>query len=574
MNQKLMGILREQTVQICDENGAPLGTGFFLTDNLVVTAAHCLYNKKNNTDIEQVSLCRHTTRLCKGMRLPAKNHIIAFIYTMQAFKQDNRLPAGYCDSLGYGVIADIYGYPQIQPEGYPLDDIKISGNYNEDGDDDASPSIQCLVRHKEGGLNRYDGLSGSPLVVQNCIVGMTATEDEGGNEVNAIHIYDFHCSAIREAFAKMQIPLKKICISIRHNERNLYKATSMSLYQKAWWLINNPDGNTIISDQYSIILATLLLGITGSADIILASPWESGLAECLREETVKYKKQFPLWLGRDWTEYADGAQPDWEMLEENAGVAVSVCAEDYSDISFAELLTGRRKRQKDILVLWNIWSEHPEQAVNNAVRASERFEPGAGKDLLTVFSSWQKNQAAERFPHTFLVQETIRSWLNAQTFDYLLQDAFLCSLNQQETDAVTWEIFQQYRDKPAEERYMVLKNLLQLCSASIRTMISFCEREDEMAVLLETESADLKRWFASAKESECSKILSCLKQDQALYWNAVISNPYCTRYVIQEWCTRGRKIFVQLLLEQDRKSCNDIFLQNEADTIRWQIRPQ
>ena len=85
------------------------------------------------------------------------------------------------------------------------------------------------------------------------------------------------------------------------------------------------------------------------------------------------------------------------------------------------------------------------------------------------------------------------------------------------------------------------------------------------------EPSAIKRWFASVKEEDCSDILACLRNNRSLYWNAILINPYCTGYVLREWCEQ--RTFAQLLLEQDANSSNDVLLQDETDAIRRQIRP-
>lgn len=565
MDQKLWDILHRQTVSIRNEKKGHLGTGFFVTDNLVVTAEHCLHHKE--TEINSVELWIGNQKFCMGSVLSDNSSSIAFIRACQLFKQDDRLPVGHCCGLVHDVPVDIYGYPCAALEGYCLENIKITGNYYDDSNKQC-PSIQCAVKNMTGGLDSYEGLSGCPVVVKNCIVGMAATEDNGRDNTNVLHLYDFHFPYFYNQFEEKNIHLKEIILSMDKAERNQNRAVTMSLYQKAWWLIKNSDGHTVISDQYSVILAVLLLGITKSADIILASPWKNGLAECLQEETGKYEKEFPSWSGRQWVEYEDGAMPDWQMLQPRTGVIISIYAGNRSDILFAELLTGRKRLQDDILVMWNIWSEQPEQAVSQALRAGGKFEPGIRADVLTVFSCWQTEP-----PHPFLVHETAHEWLKKQNQDYLAQDAFLLELNASETDAMTWEVFLQYKADPTEAWGTVLKNLYQMCSGSVRSLISFLEKKEDLASLLESDHSVIKRWFATVKEEDCGRILSCLEQNPSLYWNAVISNPYCVRYIIQELCTGGRKTFVHLLLEQHTNTCNDIMMYDEADTIRQQIRP-
>lgn len=569
MDGKLLRRIREQTVQLCDADQAALGTGFFVTDNIVVTVRHCLYDTNNNL-IRPISFYRGSQKLGEGYPLNAGNEIV-FIYSILSFKQEDRLPIGYCDSIDYGDQCDVYGYPRRQSENFPMRELEITGNFPEDGNE-AKPSIQCMIKNKEGGLDQYDGLSGSPMMIEGCILGIAATEDGGKADSNALHFYDFSRPHIREIFKKNNIDLKNVVITRKGGEENRNKANKMSLYRRAWWIMENADRDIMLSDQYSIVLGTLLLAVSSNADIILASPWESGLAQCLQEETRKYKKDFPNWTGRRWVEYADCAVPDWEALEEHAGVVISVSEQNCADILFSELLAGRRRLRRDVLVLWNIWSDQPDKSVRRAIRAAGQFEGNAKKDLLTVFSSWQtEGWTEEKLPYTFLVQETANEWLKRQPLEDLLQESFLLSLKSEETDAVAWEVFLQYKENRTEAWDEIFKNFLDLCSDSVRALISFCEGEWNTEDLLHAEPLVFKKWYATVKEEDCGKILAALKKNKLLYWSAILINPYCTRHVLQEW--GERKLFAQLLLDQDVTGSNDLSLLHEAEEIRRQIRP-
>ena len=227
--------------------------------------------------------------------------------------------------------------------------------------------------------------------------------------------------------------------------------------------------------------------------------------------------------------------------------------------------------RKDVLVLWNIWSEQPEQAVLQAVRMSGRFLPDEKNDLLTVFPSWQDEPS-----HMVLVHETVSTWLDKQIWEYVDLDSLLLGLNEEEIDVLVWEIFQRHKNGQAEELRNVFDKLWDTCSESARMLIFFCEGELDLADLTEIAPPVIKRWFATVKEEDCDRILSYLREErsQILYWSAVTSNPYCTQYVLREWSVPDRRVLVQLILGQDTCLYDDVVLCEEAENIRWQIRPR
>lgn len=560
MDAKLLERIKNQTIRIYDLDHKPLGTGFFADDRVVITAGHCL-QKLRKKYLKEVFLGQNGVR---GYFLACSNGI-AFIYASQPSHQDDRLPLGYCEKLIYDTSLELYGYPKRAPQGYANSvkvSLKLCGT--------EEPSIQCLVRNLPGGLDEYYGLSGAPAVTEGHIVGMVAKEDEGGFEANAIHIIDF--ANVRDVFVSEGITLNKVHVQ----EQKKCGPSRDALYGKAWWIVKKmtkQDEMITISDRYSIILATLLLGIEGKADIVLASPWEYGMAECLKEETLRYKREFPNWNGRQWIEYKSGIYPDWKTLENGLGVIVSIRAEDYKDVLLLGLLTGRRSVKNDILVVWNIWSEDPEQAVLRAVRVAEQFEPDEGKDVLTVFALWKNERERETCTHTFLVYETARAWMESQAWRRMDWDSFLLELDAEETDVLAGIFFRYYQNKDADDARSELKSLWGMCSDSIRILSSFCGNEPDLTDLRKVEPSAMKRWFARINEKDCTRILTFLKEEgsQALYWSAIISNPYCTGYVLQE-C--GRSMLARLILNPNKGDCSDQLLYEEAENIRRQIRPE
>lgn len=586
MDRELQSRLRNQTVQVCTTEKQALGSGFFATGQLVVTAEHCIAKKKEEGNYK-VCLYRDSKKICDGIIVDVDQGV-GFIYIYEKIVQEDMIPIGYSTDLGYGTPVDIYGYPKEQPRGYPCT-TNITGNFYEPDDKDKTlsdkqykteverqPSIQCLVRNKEGALSRYTGLSGSPVVVKGYIVAMVAKEDEGGNEVNAIEMLDFFC--VRDVLIQRGISLTEVRGLIEDAEKKQCKANQMSLYQQVWWIMKTPidrDRYIEISDRYSIVLATLLLGIEGEANVILASPWEFGLAEYLQKETVRYEIEYPKWKGRKWAEYEKGILPEWETIEENSGIVLSVQAEKVNSVFLSELLTGRRGASKDILVLWNIWSEQGGQAVIQALKVADQFDIDEGRDVLTAFSSWQIMDQGKRLPHTFLVHKTANDWVKSQDWKNIDLHLFLLELNAEETDVLTWVVFQCYKSGNMEGwGKEVLAKLKDVCSESMRNLISFYEKDEELGLLMEIEPSMLKRWFAEVKKEDCNKILSYLKErNQMIYWNIIVSNPYCTGDVLQERCNMEKGESVRLIFKQNIESCKDILLDEEVENIYRQIRP-
>lgn len=575
MDPKLLSKLQKQTVKIymLTESETSLGTGFCVNDKLIITAEHCLYRKDADLPVQKVIIRRWNEETIGDVK--ERKDGVAFIRLSVPLCQEDGLPLGYCENLNYGIPVDIYGYPRQENDGFPFS-TTISENIQTDTSR-IYPTIKCLVKNEKGGLNRYDGLSGGPVVVQNHIVGMVCQEDEAGNETIAIRILDF--TLIREVIEQQGIMIKRVHIQENGQANNRYKANRMSLYRQAWWIMKkngNQDEKIYISDRYTIVLATLLLGIEGSADIVLASSWQCGLSESLQEETAHYKREISDWPGRYWVEYENGQCPEWSELENHSGVILSIHAEDCDDILISELLMGRRTVQKEILVLWNIWSECSEQAVLQAAKMQRWFRPSEQKDVLTVHTLWKEEGQSDIIPSDiFLVHETANAWLESLAWRRIDLESFLLELNAEETDVLAWEVFRRYQVEKEEELRSLFTRLWDLCSDSIKILSAVRENDIELSDLLKVEPFAIKSWFSTITQEVCYRILSYLgrQRDQTLYWCAAISNLYCTKYILKECCRTERNELVQLILGQNTGYCDDIMLFEEAKNIRRQIKP-
>lgn len=568
MDGKLLDKLKKQTVKICDESDGKklLGTGFLVNKETVFTAEHCLYQDHNDP--------LHRVRLYLGDRSydgTVQNCTagIALIKMSPPYAQACEIRLGYCEKLDYGSAVDFYGFPQNAPEGYELC-INIGNKICRD-QCRRTPFIRCNTSNLVGALEDYTALSGAPVVFQNHIIGMIVMEDTGNHGAYALYIQDF--SDYLDEIRKAGIPMERVILESRPDK---YKAGAGSLYVKGWWMRKKRDskgGRLMISDQYSVILATLLLGMRGSADIVLASPWAYGLAEYLQKETDRYEGEIHGWRGRCWTEYRNNTSPNWRMMDNFSGIVISLKAEDCNEVLLSSLLVGRRNARKDMIVLWNIWSSKPEEAVLQAVNTAEKIHYcNERKDVLTVFPSWKSEKENGQI---FLVHETACKWLEMQSWKETEWDRILLRLNTEEIDALTWEIFQYAQKYKMDEAEEIFERLWVMCSDSIRILISLWGNRNDLASLTEVEPSAIKRWFALMQEKECDQILSVLKKmkNQSLYWSAILSNPYCTRVVLQERCS-GDKVLAGLVLDQNADFSSDIVLNEEAGNIRCQIRPE
>lgn len=558
--EKSKKIIRMQTVKVCTEQETTvLGTGFFVNEGLVLTAAHCTKKIENEVVVEEVEnfaiqYGRNNELMVKG-KFYKRLGMIAFIKLDTSVKLDEMLlPLGYCEELSAGISVYIYGYPEREPSGYSKE-FTISNISS----DEKRPTLHFYVKNMEGGLDTYELLSGSPVIYKETIIGIAMKQDNDNAEAYILSAMDF--SKMKKTFWEEKLPLNQVRIQ-QKGSLNIG-----ALNKKAWWLMKAEGTNEItISDRYFITLATLLLGIQGKGDIILASSWKDGLKDWLESETCHYRELIPKWKGRQWYNFGQDIS-DWRGLENNSGVIIYIKAEEYRQLMELGVMEGRKATNENILVIWNIWSENPEAAIDQAVEMGEQYFFKNEVEVLTIFSSWKNNN------HPFRVRETANMWVRSEAWKEKEANSFLSKLDEEEVDVLA-ECFLQNFPQRSD-----LKNgwntIYERCSDSVVTLNGLEHREDQFGELDGIEPVAVKRWFSGIKAEDCHRILNFLKKEEneALYWVIVISNSYCVKDVLEESCCLETQKLVELILNRNKEDYSDYQQYEVAEDIRYKIRP-
>nr|WP_296442215.1 serine protease [uncultured Acetatifactor sp.] len=572
MDERMKGRLKKQTVKIQDSNGMAKGSGFFVGKNKIMTAEHCIPRDEDGKYVNKIYLCTGTGQTLSSKITPEIYGGMALVLLWKDLPlEEDFFPLGYCNSLIYGDKVDIYGYPRKAPKGFPLDRIEIGENSKGSWAEPNMPTLKCFVRNIVGGLDTYEGLSGSPVVFQGHIVGMVAKEDEGGTEANAIHLLDF--SLYRDLLSE-NLTLAEV---IRQERKKLDRT---ALYSQAWWLRRPYDKKPvpIAADRYSIVLASMLLGMEGNANVILASPWEGGLAEVLQGETNHYQDTLPKWRGRQWSEYDDGALPDWPRLADKAGVVIDIPAKEPCGNLILQALTGRKGGRKDILLLFNIFSLDAREANARALEEAKVIEAHEGYDLLTV-SPASGTSDEEDISTIVATHDAAKAWLEEKGPEFFcdgmggtINPVLWESLDIDGINALAWEISLLYQDGLREEWAEAFHCFWWECSDSMRELMTYAWEGRERPDFAVLDLWDLRRWFRTLNRKGCEEALCSLRTDRAMYWTAILSNPYCTEYVLQELCEPEKALIAEMVLDQQPVACSDVALKDSGEFLRKQIR--
>lgn len=181
----------------------------------------------------------------------------------------------------------------------------------------------------------------------------------------------------------------------RHLNREKPKQAPVRLGEQAWWLLESPFSEKygFMHDRYSINLLSLLLGMSDSYMVVLASLWDSGIGESLEAVVNGYlyksaQKESGFFL--QWKEYKEELPGTDQGNDRCDGIVVNI----HADTNNKYLLGGKVKDilyqktidQAEYKLILNIWSDEPITAIRAVRRIQEECENQEDIDFLSVIS--------------------------------------------------------------------------------------------------------------------------------------------------------------------------------------------
>lgn len=195
--------------------------------------------------------------------------------------------------------------------------------------------------------------------------------------------------------------IKNILNTILHDLKQLYQDTKPQSLAgawpdcRAWWILKGRPRQDfgLMDDRYSIQLFALLLGMTDSYNIILASIRSEGLCTRLNQILEAYRNKnsisanhFPYGY---WTSF-DNQFPDVldDFLPINGGVVLNICTDNLNIVEDFVLKALELKKSKEYAfpVIFNLWSENPTQAVDVVSKIQEKWNCPIKAEFLSTIS--------------------------------------------------------------------------------------------------------------------------------------------------------------------------------------------
>ena len=208
MNNDIEKIKSATAKLVC---GNKKGTAFLVGEDIAITMSHCLIQ-----DLEQT---KNTKIMLTFKNIPGEVNASVqesgtdsnpiSILKLDHKVQTEYLKLAYCETpLPRGTELLTYGYPAVKGEdGYPVDltvnDQLGSVSYDYD---------VALLPSSKSNLNDYSGMSGSPLMWENCVVGILTAEtvqaQDGGK--NVVDILAISNRKLLKVFKEFDIDVEKM----------------------------------------------------------------------------------------------------------------------------------------------------------------------------------------------------------------------------------------------------------------------------------------------------------------------------------------------------------------------------
>ena len=174
-------VVQIECVNKVDRNDIELGTGFFVDKNIVITASHVInkyYENPSEYDINIIPVKANIDKAIKVKKTVGseRNNYISILELEETVETISPLKF----TLGYEIKRDdmyfTFGHPQsARKNGFSMEN-KVATTINEH----QSRKIDWVLNLSGERLENFDGFSGSPVIIDNMLVGIIQTESLEG----------------------------------------------------------------------------------------------------------------------------------------------------------------------------------------------------------------------------------------------------------------------------------------------------------------------------------------------------------------------------------------------------------
>lgn len=218
-------VVQVECVNKFNKEDIELGTGFFIEKNIIITASHVIdkyYNKSSDYLINITPIkAKIDRKITVGKVLECeKNNYVAILQLEEDIENINPLKftLGYDIKRGDEYFA--FGHPQSKRLiGYPVEN-KIATSINEG----QSTKVNWDLNLTSERIEDFKGFSGSPVIVNNMLVGIVQTESEANGKTISIGMssIDIMKDYIQEKYLKKYDSIVEIQLLRDTSRKKIY----------------------------------------------------------------------------------------------------------------------------------------------------------------------------------------------------------------------------------------------------------------------------------------------------------------------------------------------------------------
>lgn len=218
-------VVQIECVNKLNKEDIELGTGFFIEKNIIITASHVIDKYYDNSSDYLINVTPIKAKIDRKIKVEKvleckRNNFVAILQLEETIETINPLKftLGYTIKRGDEYFS--FGHPQCRRlMGYPVEN-KIATSINEN----QSIKVNWDLNLTSERVEDFKGFSGSPVIINNMLVGMVQTESEANGKTISIGMssIDIMNNYISEKYYKKYDDILEIQILRDTSQKKIY----------------------------------------------------------------------------------------------------------------------------------------------------------------------------------------------------------------------------------------------------------------------------------------------------------------------------------------------------------------
>lgn len=180
-------VVQIECVHNSNDKDIELGTGFFITNNIIITASHVINNYYNNPSVYSINVMPVKAEINRRIKVKRvmeskRNNFISILELEETVEivEPLKFTVGYPIKRGNAYFS--FGHPECRRLfGHPLENV-IATNINKNQSRKIDWDL-CLNNER---VEDFKGFSGSPVIINNMLVGIVQTESDANGKTISI----------------------------------------------------------------------------------------------------------------------------------------------------------------------------------------------------------------------------------------------------------------------------------------------------------------------------------------------------------------------------------------------------